>query len=124
AADTAAALQLIDELDHQVIECERALRQAGAYHGYVPRLMPTPGVGWVLGYTIAAEIGDINRFASPTKLSGYTGLCPRVYQSGEHNRRGALTKKGPRYLRWALLEASTHACRHPHYTDRYQQLKQ
>jgi transposase len=35
----------------------------------------------VLGYTIAAEIGDITRFASPNKLTGYTGLCPRVYQS-------------------------------------------
>ena len=37
----------------------------------------------MLGYTIAAEIDDIHRFASPTKLSGYTGLCPRVYQSGK-----------------------------------------
>jgi transposase len=29
----------------------------------------------VLAYTIAAEIGDISRFATPTKLTGYTGLC-------------------------------------------------
>ena len=35
--------------------------------------MTTPGIGWVLGYTIAAEIGDISRFASPSKLAGYTG---------------------------------------------------
>jgi hypothetical protein len=40
--------------------------------------MTTPGIGWVLGYTIAAEIGDITRFPSPTKLAGYTGLCPQV----------------------------------------------
>src|SRR5207249_4459883 len=83
-----------------------------------------PGVGWVLGYTIAAEIGDIARFASPQKLAGYTGLCPRVYQSGEHDRRGPLSKNGPRYLRWALLEASIHACRHPLYAQRYQHTKQ
>jgi len=38
-----------------------------------------PGIAWVLAYTIAAEIGDIARFPSPTKLAGYTGLCPRVY---------------------------------------------
>ena len=38
--------------------------------------MTTPGIGWVLGYTIAAEIGDITRFASPTKLAGYTGGVP------------------------------------------------
>jgi hypothetical protein len=28
--------------------------------------------------TIAAEIGEIERLASPEKLTGYTGLCPRV----------------------------------------------
>jgi hypothetical protein len=30
----------------------------------------------VLAYTIAAEIGDINRFPTPRKLAGYSGLCP------------------------------------------------
>jgi transposase len=39
-------------------------------------LLTVPGIAWVLGYTIAAEIGDIHRFASPLKLCGYTGLCP------------------------------------------------
>jgi transposase len=29
----------------------------------------------------------------------------------------------PRYLRWALVEAATHACTHPAYRDRYQQTK-
>ena len=32
---------------------------------------------------------------SPEKLTGYTGLCPRVIQSGESDRRGPLTKHGP-----------------------------
>ena len=82
----------------QVTNRERALRQTGADHHYVPLLMTTPGVGWVLGYTIAAEIGDIERFPSPTKLAGYTGLCPRVYQSGGKDHRGPLAKNGPKYL--------------------------
>ena len=63
----------------------------------------------MLGYTIASELGDIGRFASPRKLTGYTGLCPKVDQSGERDRRGPLTKNGPRYLRWALIEAAQHA---------------
>ena len=50
-------------------------------------------------------------------------LCPRVYQSGERDLRGPLSKQGPRYLRWALVEAATHACTHPVYRDRYQQTK-
>jgi hypothetical protein len=32
---------------------------------------------------------------------------------------GALAKNGPRYLRWALIEATMHASRHPLYRDRY-----
>ena len=70
-------------------------------------MLKVPGTGWVLAYTIAAEIGDIGRFPSPGKLAGYTGLCPRVYQSGERDLRGPLAKQGPKYLRWALVEAAT-----------------
>ena len=44
-------------------------------------------------------------------------------QSGEKDRRGPLTKHGPTYLRWALLEATMHALRHPAYAQRYQQTK-
>jgi len=65
----------------------------------------------VLGYTIAAEIGDIDRFSAPAKLISYTGLCPRVRQSGDVDRRGALSKHGPPYLRWALIEAAHNAIR-------------
>ena len=108
----AASLQLIDELDQQIGDCERDLHRLGAEHRYVPLLVTVPGIGWVLAYTIAAEIGEISRFATPTKLTGYTGLRPRVYQSGQSDRRGALAKNGPRYLRWALIEATMHASRH------------
>jgi transposase len=80
-------------------------------------------LAWVLGYTIAAELGEIERFDSPRKLAGYTGLCPRVHQSGERDRRGPLAKQGPKYLRWALMEAAVNACKHPIYRDRYQRTK-
>jgi transposase len=118
-----AALALIDQLDRQIADIDRELRALGADHRYVPLLLSVPGVAWVLAYTIAAEIGDIGRFSSPAKLTGYTGLCPRVYQSGSTDRRGPLSKQGPRYLRWALVEAATHACTAPVYRDRYQQTK-
>ncbi len=115
-----AAVRLIDDLDRQIDDCEWELRELGADHRYVPLLLTVPGIGWVLAYTIAAEIGDITRFPSPIKLSGYTGLCPRVYQSGSRDQRGPLTKQGPKFLRWALVEAAQHAARSPHYHDRYQ----
>ena len=87
-----ASLRLIDELDREIGDCERELRRLGADHRYVPLLLTVPGIGWVLAYTIAAEIGDISRFPSPRKLAGYTGLCPRVYQSGERDLRGPLSQ--------------------------------
>ena len=87
----------------------------GADHPYVPLLMTAPGIAWILAYTIASELGDISRFPTPRKLIGSTGLCPRVYQSGETDRRGALSKHGPDYLRWALVEAAHTAARQPSY---------
>ena len=118
-----AALWLIDDLDDHIGGCEADLRRLGADHPYVPLLMTAPGIAWVLGYTIAAEVGDISRSSSPKKLCGYTGLCPRVRQSGGQDHRGPLAKCGPKYLRWALIEAATHAARHRAYRDHYQRTK-
>jgi transposase len=118
-----AACSLIDTLDDQIDHCVADLRRLGADHPYVPLLQTAPGVGWVLAYTIAAEIGTIDRFATPKKLVGYTGLSPRVDQSGNRDRRGPLSKHGPRYLRWALIEATTHAAGHPAFAAHHQRTK-
>lgn len=114
-----ASLRVVDHPHDEITTSERELRRLGADHPYVPILMSAPGIAWILGYTIASEIGDIERFAAPQKLVGYTGLCARVYQSGERDRRGPLAKNGPKYLRWAMLEAAVHACRHPVYRERF-----
>jgi transposase len=122
-SNVGASIELIDHLENQIDVINRRLREGHADHPYVPLLKTVPGIRWVLAFTIAAEIGDIARFESPKKLTGYTGLCPRVVQSGEKDRRGPLTKHGPTYLRWALLEATMHALRHPAYSARYQRTK-
>jgi transposase len=123
AGTVQASLRLIDELEREINACESELRRLGVEHAYVPLLLTVPGIGWVLAYTIAAEIGDIARFPAPGKLAGYSGLCPRVYQSGRGDRRGPLAKQGPKYLRWALVEAALHARTHPAYRERYQRTK-
>jgi transposase len=122
-SNVTASLALIDDLEDQIDVTNRRLRASHAEHPYIPLLRSAPGIGWVLAFTIASEIGAIERFSSPEKLTGYTGLCPRVNQSGEKDRRGPLTKHGPTYLRWALLEATMHALKHPAYSARYQRNK-
>jgi transposase len=110
-----ASLELVEDLDRQIDVLEQELHRRQLEHPYVPLLTTCPGIRVILGYTIASEIGTIERFPSPRKLTGYTGLCPRVYQSGDSDYRGPLSKHGPRYLRWAFIEAAHNASRHPLY---------
>lgn len=118
-----ASLALIDELTARIDGLERELRHLGVNHPSIPLLLTVPGIGPILAYTIASEVGDIRRFATPKKLAGYTGLCPLVRQSGGKDRRGPLAKNGPKYLRWALIEAATHAARDVRYRERYERTK-
>jgi transposase len=118
-ASTEAALRMLEQLEVELDGCDAELQRHNLTHPYLPLLVTAPGIGPVLGFTIAAEIGDIGRFASPAKLVGYSGLCPRVYQSGERDRRGPHAKNGPKYLRWALIEAAQYAARGGHYHDLY-----
>ena len=72
-SSVSASIELIDHLERQIDRINRRLRAGHADHPYIPLLLSAPGVGWVLAFTIAAEIGEIARFASPKKLTGCTG---------------------------------------------------
>jgi transposase len=75
------------------------LEQEAESHAQARRLMTIPGIGPVLGLTMAAEIGDISRFPGPAHLRSYSGLCPRVSASGARTHTGPLTKSGNRWLK-------------------------
>jgi transposase len=115
--------ELIDDLEVQIAQLTVQLKRMGADHRSIPLLVSAPGLGSINAFTVAPEIGEIERFASPAKPCGYTGLCPRVMQSGNTDRRGPISKHGPRYLRWGLFEAAMNACKHPLYKERYQHTK-
>ena len=85
---------MIDLLDERVAPLERDLRHAARDDERVVLLKTIPGVGDLLGLTLASEIGDVARFPTPRKLIGYAGLAPRVHQSGERSHTGALSKAG------------------------------
>ena len=101
--------------DRPARRAHRAARARAAARSRAPTrvvlLKTIPGVGDLLGLTLASEIGDVARFATPRKLIGYAGLAPRVNQSGDRSRTGALSKAGSRTLRWAAVEAAHAAWR-------------
>jgi transposase len=107
----AGALGLIDHFDERLAPLERELTPLASADSRVALLATIPGVGELLGLTIAAEVGDVSRFSGHRKLVGYAGLAPRIDQSGERSRTGALSKAGSRALRWAAVEAAQHAWR-------------
>jgi transposase len=105
------ALAVIDWLDGRIAPLEQELLPLARADARVALLQTIPGIGPLLGLTIAAEIGDIARFSSARKLVGYAGLAPTVKQSGQSSRTGALSKAGSKALRWAAVEAAQQAWR-------------
>jgi transposase len=107
----AEALAVIDWLDQRLAPLERELGPLARADPRVVLLETIPGIGPLLGLTIATEIGDIARFASARKLVGYAGLAPKIKQSGQSARTGPLSKAGSKALRWAAVEAAQQAWR-------------
>lgn len=70
-----------------------------------------PGLKNRMGAMILAEIGDFTRFDSPDQVLAYAGLSPSTYQSGQltasHSR---MEKRGSRYLRYAIFNATQYVC--------------
>ena len=105
-------LPLIDFLDQRIAPLDAELRPFAQADPRAALLDTIPGVAELLALTIAAEVGEISRFASPQKLVSYARLTPRVRQSGQTRpRSGPLSKSGSRLLGWAAVEAAQQAWR-------------
>jgi transposase len=82
---------------------QEPIEQEAKAHPQARRLMTIPGLGPILGLTIATEVDDISRFPLRPRLRSYSGLCPAVSASGGRTHTGSLTKAGNRWLRWAVV---------------------
>ena len=71
------------------------------------RLMTIPGVGPVTALAYVAAIDDPARFDTSRALGAHLGMTPRLYQSGEINRSGQISKCGDRMVRHLLYEAAS-----------------
>src|SRR5262245_14832382 len=99
-------LQRHQFLEGQICAVEAKLDALAAADRRVALLETVPGVGTRTAEVIAVHLGDAGRFRSADEVSAYAGLVPRQYQSGETDRRGRITRRGPRMLRAALVECA------------------
>ena len=102
-------IRLIRELDAEIEEVESAIQSIMAeLHSPITTI---PGIGFRMGAMILAEVGDFSRFDSPDKVLAYAGLSPSTYQSGQlTNGYAHMEKRGSRYLRFALYNATKYVC--------------
>ncbi len=79
----------------------------------VELLRSISGIGQMLATIFIGEIGSIERFEHPKKLTAYAGLDPRVKQSGISLKSNThITKRGSPFLRRAAFIAASVAQRH------------
>ena len=100
--------QLVNQiifLENQVNELEVKIKDI--YSKLDNHLQSIPGIGEVTAPIILAEIGDINNFSSPGKLTAFAGIDPSENQSGNKKSSNEKTsKRGSPYLRHALFTAA------------------
>jgi len=104
-------LSLIDHLTQRICALEKSISLNKDQEHIVNLLRSMPGVGRLIALILLAEIGDISRFHSPKSLCSWAGLTPRVHNSDAVVQHGHITKEGSRYLRSAMVQAATTACR-------------
>jgi transposase len=89
-----------------IAQTEAKLDTIGKHSAAVILLQTTPGLGPRTAEAIAAYMHDADRFPNAKAVSAYSGLVPRQHQSGEVDRRGRITKRGPALLRKLLVECA------------------
>ncbi|HKB40511.1 MAG TPA: IS110 family transposase [Gemmataceae bacterium] len=95
-----------------VDQAEAALDRLAAADPATQLLETAPGVGRRTAEAVAAHLGDPRRFASGKQVGAFAGLVPRQYQSGESDRKGRITRRGPSVLRKLLVECAWAALRY------------
>lgn len=102
-------IRLIRELNVEIAEIEGQIQSLmDELHSPITSI---PGMGFRMAAMILAEVGDFSRFDSPDKLLAYAGMSPSTYQSGQlKNCHPHMEKRGSRYLRYALYNATKYVC--------------
>ena len=102
-------IKLIRELDSEIHEIENEIKLI--MDKINSPILSIPGISYRMGAMIIAEIGDFGSFDSADKILAYAGMSPSTYQSGQlDNCHSRMEKRGSRYLRYALFNATVYVC--------------
>ena len=102
-------IALIHVLTDEIDEIEASIREI--MDTIDAPILGIPGINYRMGAMILAELGDLSRFSSPDKILAYAGMSPSTYQSGQLTSSYAhMEKRGSRYLRYALFNATQYVC--------------
>lgn len=111
--------RLFREIQADAHAADAELKQRAAADPIAVALTALTGIGPVLAVTLRAEIGDIARFRRGAELACYAGVVPRVDRSADRTYHGRITRAGSPWLRWALVEAASHAMKRPDAVGRW-----
>ena len=99
-------LATLEAHESHLCTIEKQLESIAKTDSQIQRVQTINGVGRVTAEAIVSWIDDPHRFNSAREVGSYAGLVPRQYQSGNTDRRGRITKRGPRLLRTLLVECA------------------
>jgi transposase len=100
------ALTELQQVRALLEQTETRLDQLARANDAVQLVQTVPGVGPRTAEAIVAHLHEPGRFDNGKQVSAYVGLVPRQYQSGEVDRKGRITRRGPALLRKLLVECA------------------
>lgn len=100
-------LELLDNLEAKIeATSQEILKRLQTKSEDLAIVMSVPGIGFVAGSVILAEIGDYHDFKTPEQLAKWCGLNPGENESAGKKRSCGITKRGSKYLRTVLVEVA------------------
>lgn len=105
-------IALMGHFQESIAKIEQHILEVTKDWAIFQRVQEIPGIGRILGLTIALETGDPARFAGAGNFASYCRAVKSLRQSNDKKKGENNRKCGNRYLAWAFVEAAHFAVMH------------
>jgi transposase len=102
----------VHALTESILAIEKETLKGAVQSGYHLPLKTIPGIGPILGMTIALETGDIARFKTAEDFASYCRTVQSTRITNGKKKGDNNQKCGNKYLAWAFVEAANFARRY------------